>query len=50
MPAGDMLWGDRYGLVKDPFGHNWAFATRIKDLTIEELVQAGKDAFASAPS
>jgi uncharacterized glyoxalase superfamily protein PhnB len=50
MPASDMFWGDRYGLVKDPFGHNWAVATHIKDMTTEELVQAGKDAFASAPS
>ena len=49
MPASDMFWGDRYGLIKDPFGHQWAFATRIKDMTTEEMAQAGKDAFAGAP-
>ncbi len=27
MPAADMFWGDRYGMVKDPFGHNWSIAT-----------------------
>ena len=37
MPASDMFWGDRYGIVTDPFGHNWAFATHIKDLTPEEM-------------
>jgi PhnB protein len=50
MPATDMFWGDRYGLVKDPFGHHWALATHIKDMTSEELIQAGKEAFAHAPS
>jgi uncharacterized glyoxalase superfamily protein PhnB len=49
MPASDMFWGDRYGLVKDPFGHSWAFATHIKDLSMDELIQAGKEAFAHAP-
>jgi PhnB protein len=47
MPASDMFWGDRYGLIKDPFGHNWAFATHLKDMTTEELIKAGKDAFAN---
>lgn len=30
MPAQDMFWGDRYGSVKDPFGHSWSFATPLK--------------------
>lgn len=30
MPAQDMFWGDRYGQVKDPFGHTWSFATPLK--------------------
>ena len=46
MPASDMFWGDRYGLIKDPFGHHWAFATHIKDMTDAEMTQAGKEAFA----
>lgn len=50
MPASDMFWGDRYGLLKDPFGHHWAFATHIKDMTSDEMAQAGKEAFAHAPS
>ena len=30
MPAQDMFWGDRYGKVQDPFGHDWSFATPLK--------------------
>ncbi len=29
MPAADMFWGDRYGMVEDPFGHQWSFATPL---------------------
>ena len=49
MPVDDMFWGDRYGLIKDPFGHNWAVATRIKDMNIDEMRKAGQDAFANMP-
>lgn len=48
MPASDMFWGDRYGMVKDPFGHQWSIATHIKDMTDEEMMKAGEEAFASA--
>ena len=46
MPAQDMFWGDRYGVVTDPFGHKWSFATHIKDLTPDEMRAGMKDAFA----
>ena len=26
MPLDDMFWGDRYGKVEDPFGHQWSSA------------------------
>jgi PhnB protein len=29
MPAQDMFWGDRYGQIKDPFGHLWSFAHKL---------------------
>ena len=48
MPASDMFWGDRYGMVKDPFGHHWAVATRIKDMTDAEMAKAGEAAFANS--
>src|SRR3954469_8742733 len=37
LPATDMFWGDRYGIVTDPFGHKWSFATHVKDLTPDEM-------------
>jgi PhnB protein len=46
MPAQDMFWGDRYGIVIDPFGHKWAFATHIQDLTPAEMQAALKAHFA----
>lgn len=49
MPASDMFWGDRYGVIEDPFGHCWSFATHIKDLTPQEIAQGAKEAFAHAP-
>jgi PhnB protein len=49
MPAQDMFWGDRYGVVEDPFGHQWSFATHIKDLTPEEIGRAAAQAFAQSP-
>lgn len=36
MPPADMFWGDRYGKLKDPFGHSWSVATHKEDLTPEE--------------
>lgn len=39
MPAGDMFWGDRYGKVRDPFGHEWSFS---HPLTAEQKAAAEK--------
>jgi len=48
MPAADMFWGDRYGKVTDPFGHEWSFATHVRDLSPEEMTKAAEEAFAGA--
>ena len=45
MPAADMFWGDRYGIVIDPFGHQWSFATHLKDMTPAEMQASMCDAF-----
>ena len=37
MPVADMFWGDRYGQLEDPFGHNWSVATHKRDMTPEEM-------------
>jgi PhnB protein len=47
MPVDDMFWGDRYGKLSDPFGHEWQIATRKEDLTPDEMMERGKEAMAS---
>jgi PhnB protein len=37
MPVADQFWGDRYGKLKDPFGHKWSIATHTKDLSRDEM-------------
>jgi uncharacterized glyoxalase superfamily protein PhnB len=43
MPIADMFWGDRYGQIKDPYGHSWAIATHIRDVSPEEMEKAMKE-------
>ena len=45
MPAADMFWGDRYGQVRDPFGHRWSIATPKQKLTPAEMQTAMEKAF-----
>lgn len=45
MPAQDMFWGDRYGVIVDPFGHKWSIATHLKDMTPDEMMAGMKAAF-----
>jgi len=40
MPLADMFWGDRYGVIEDPFGHRWSVATHQRDVGPEELQRA----------
>lgn len=37
MPLADQFWGDRYGIVKDPSGHQWSIAHHVEDLTPEQI-------------
>lgn len=50
IPPQDMFWGDRYGVVTDPFGHEWSFATRQRDVPREELERGASQALAGNPS
>ena len=40
MPVTDMFWGDRYGVLIDPFGHSWSVATHQRDMTVEQIQDA----------
>lgn len=44
-PLTDQFWGDRHGIIQDPFGHIWSLATRVNDLTEAEMKKAAEDAF-----
>jgi len=39
MPITEMFWGDRFGTLKDPFGHQWSVATHVKDLSEAEILK-----------
>jgi len=47
MPPADMFWGDRYGKVKDPFGHHWSIATHKEDVAPQECERRAASAFAA---
>ncbi len=47
VPLMDAFWGDRYGIVMDPYGHLWAIATHKIDMTPEGLRKAGEEYFAN---
>jgi PhnB protein len=36
-PLQDQFWGDRYGKVRDPFGHTWGLAKHIEDVAPQEM-------------
>ena len=46
MPVMDQFWGDRYGRLKDPFGHKWSIATHTKDLSMDEMKRGMDEAMA----
>jgi PhnB protein len=49
MPVSDMFWGDRYGVVIDPDGHQWSIATHKQDLTHEQIADNAKTFCATLP-
>lgn len=46
-PPTEMFWGDRYGRLQDPSGHEWEIATHVKDLTPEQIAKGAAEAFAA---
>ena|ERR1041385_449134 len=49
MPLMDQFWGDRYGIVTDPFGHSWSLATHVKDMSPDEMQRAQDEAMSKMP-
>jgi PhnB protein len=46
-PVENMFWGDRFGIVTDPYGHTWSIATRVEDVPPEEMEERGRAAMAA---
>jgi PhnB protein len=46
----DQFWGDRFGSLKDPYGHVWSIATHVEDLTPEEIADRAKKAMGAISS
>jgi PhnB protein len=44
LPVEDKFYGDRYGRVADPFGHEWQIATHIEDRSPDEIAERGTKA------
>jgi len=45
-PVQDEFFGDRTGMVTDPFGHKWHLASRKEDVSPEEMQRRMNAAFA----
>jgi PhnB protein len=41
-PLEDAFWGDRYGVVRDPFGHLWSMGQPMREVSMEEIEEAMK--------
>jgi PhnB protein len=50
MEVADQFWGDRFGSIKDPFGHIWSIATHVEDVAPDEMAERAKAAMAAMAS
>ena len=40
VPLEDQFWGDRYGVLEDPFGHRWSLGQPVREVSYDEIQQA----------
>jgi PhnB protein len=43
MPVQEAFWGERYGIVRDPFGHRWALNSIRDDISLDEVLRNSPD-------
>ncbi len=41
-PLEDQFWGDRYGIIRDPFGHQWSLGQPMREVSMDEIEEAMK--------
>jgi PhnB protein len=39
-PLEEQFWGDRYGTVRDPFGHLWSMAQTVREMDMAEVAKS----------
>ncbi len=39
-PLQDQFWGDRYGVIADPFGHHWSLGQPVREVTMDDIAAA----------
>lgn len=39
-PLQDQFWGDRYGVVADPFGHHWSLGQPVREVSMDDITAA----------
>lgn len=44
-PMADQFWGERSGQLRDPFGHRWTIAQKLREVPREEVARAAWLAF-----
>ncbi len=44
MPLANQFWGDRFGVLVDPFGHVWCLSTHVEDVSPEEMEKRSAEA------
>lgn len=42
MPLQNQFWGDRYGKIRDPFGHQWGLSQHVEDVAPAEMESRSK--------
>ena len=40
MPLEDQFWGDRYGMLRDPFGHHWSMGQPMREVSMDDIHKA----------
>jgi PhnB protein len=43
-PVETQFYGDRMGLLEDPFGHRWSVATHVEDVAPDEMARRAAEA------
>lgn len=49
MPLDNAFWGDRYGVVADPYGQKWSISSHIEDVPPAEMKKRMKKAMSQPP-